>query len=245
VLHIDLVMGTGQMIPGGSGFDPYPNTGNYGYYAYVYDPVISNIVYTDECYANAALQARCNLVTSVMASGWHGSSVVLTGWSDSLPVPMEVLNANSRLVDQALYFIELETTSSSQSQTLDVVPPGLMTWQLLQDSTGYFTSPYDFYLYSGSEVAFRFQPLSLVDVPEIDHLLVNMESPYNGSPRPDIQLYNFRMGRWEAVQMVWGTNRIDDAADYVDALGGVQVWMAMDDASEATISRIDVTLYGK
>jgi hypothetical protein len=156
-----------------------------------------------------------------------------------------VLNANSRLVDQALYFIELDTNASAQSQAMDVIPPGLMTWQILEDSTGYFSSPYDFYLYSGSDVTFRFQPLSSLDIPEIDFIEVNLESSYGGAPRPTMHIYNFRTGTWDAVAVVWGSTRIDDAADYVDALGGVQLSLTMDDVSEATISRFDVTLHGK
>lgn len=253
VLHVDTVFSSGTAIQSpGSGLDPYPLSQNSYYYygAYGYENALApQIADAEYCYdvTQADNMRRCNLVSSILVSEGRGEGVYLVGWSDQAPFRTEVLNATSEIYDSALYIVQLNVELAENSQTVDTIPPGLMTWQILENPDGnyYGVSPYDLYLNPGNALVFRFQPVSLVPVPPIKSLVIHLTSHDTSISVPRVEIWNYDSGRWESVQVSWGDSRIEDAASYVDANGGIDLRIRTSEDYGSSISRFDVTLIGK
>jgi hypothetical protein len=251
VLRVNAATVSGNALAGGgSGFDPFPATNPYGAYYYPgsYGPLAAEITGVTDCWSTPDRQRQCNLVTSILSAEWRGSGVYLFGWTDRVPVEMNVLNGSARMEDTALVVVQLASQPMGVSQQVTEVPPGLMTWQLVDSNPttyGYVYSPYDFYLPAGEFLIFRFEPLPLVRVAQVEQLVIHLESyygSYGGSPI--VAVRNFATGQWDTVAVGWGDTTLDQAADYVDGLGGVEVRLQATYNSETNFSRLDVTLLG-
>jgi len=248
ILQVNTLFSGGQAIQSlGGGLDPYPTFfGEYYYYdgfGYM-NSFASQIAGTDSCYN--ALQGddarRCKLISSMLANDGRGDDVYLMGWSDKVPFRTNVLNASFEGTDVALYIVRLNIELAGGGQTMDVIPPGLMTWQALQDSDGYNRpTPYNLYLEPGTIFAFRFQPIALMPVPPISSLVIHLEGD-GGGRVPLVEIWNFNAGGWETVQVNWGDTRLESVASYVDASGGVNLRIRTRMDYGDSVSRFDVTL---
>ncbi|MBN1430155.1 MAG: hypothetical protein JXB07_17430 [Anaerolineae bacterium] len=252
VLPVDMLFSGGQATQSlGSGLDPYP--ASYG--GYFYDPFglggsfAAQIADTDTCYGYGMSQddgtQRCRLISSVLTNNGCGEDIYLIGWSDKVPLQVNVLNASFDEMDLVLHIVKLNVKLAEGSQVLDTIPPGLMTWQLIEDPGGYHSAtPYELYLDPAETFAFRFQPVSLVPVSEIKSLVIHLEGE-NGSAVPQVEIWNFSAGNWETLQVNWGDTRIENAVSYVDASGGVNLRIRTGADYGGYISRFDVTLLSK
>jgi hypothetical protein len=253
VLHVDTVFSSGTAIQSsGSGLDPYPLSPNsgYAYGPYGYENTLAaQIADADNCYdvTQSDNMRRCNLVSSVLVSEGRGEGVYLVGWSDQVPFRTEVLNATSETYDSALYIIQMDVGLDENNQTMDTIPPGLMTWQVLENPSGYYygVSPYDLYLDPANTLVFRFQPVSLVPVSPIKSLVIHLTSYDTSVSAPRVEIWNYDSGHWESVQVTWGDNRVEDAAPYVDANGGVDLRIRTAEDYGSSLTRFDVTLLGQ
>jgi hypothetical protein len=223
------------------------NPANYGGYPYTYD-LIPQLAHVDNCYTPSPELRRCNLLTALLASDSLGSGAYLMGWSDYDPATVQVLNANTRSIDLSLHIAELSTRLERSAEQPDSIPPGLMTWRFLEVSpTGYVAAPYEFYLESGQAVSFRYEPLRFVPLPEVEALIIHLESSYGDQEHvPLVDLWDYSAGRWKYVAPGWGDTVIDAVDRFVDPMGGVQVRVRVPSAAPpASISRLDVTLLGQ
>jgi hypothetical protein len=254
VLQVDAEFSSGAAIQTpGSGLDPYPLSTNsyYPYGPYGYENTLTaQIAGTDNCYydmTQSDTMRRCNLVNSVLAGEGRGTGVYLVGWSDQVPFSMEVLNATSETHDSTLYIVQMNVRFAQHSQAVVNIPPWLMTWQLLENPSGYNygISPYSLHLDPGNALVFRFQPVSLIPIPAIDSLVIHLTSGDSSAPLPRVEIWNYNSGRWERVKVSWGDSRIEDAASYVDANGGVDLRIQTDEEYGSLLSRFDVTLLGQ
>ena len=248
VTHVDATLGAGQAAPsGGNPFDPMPVNGGYSYYPYYYDPLVLDLVHADDCSGNQETNRRCSLVMSILNGQWRGSNIVLSGWVDTSPVDLKVLNGRSRTFDSTLYLIELPAEPANESSAVKEIPPGLMTWQILSTdptTAGYVSSPYGFYLTYGTPVTFRFQPTSIVPLPHFTGMEIALETYYDAQTGvPDVYAQNLQTGEWDKLDVSWGITRLSDAAAYIDPNGTVT--LKLDSTSgEPSISRFDITLIG-
>ena len=249
VLQVDMLFSSGQAIQLlGSGLDPHPMTSG-GYY--YYDPFgalgsfASQIADTDSCYYYMSEDddaLRCKLISSMLTNDGRGEDVYLIGWSDDIPFRTRVLNASFEEADVALYITKLNIELAGDAQAVNTIPPGLMTWQLLEDTGTYYdSSPYGLFLSPGDIFAFRFQPIALVPVPPIDSLVIHLEGD-STDKLPLVEIWSFSTGRWESIQANWGDTRIESASSYVDASGGVNLRIQTRMDYGSSISRLDVTL---
>jgi hypothetical protein len=249
ILQVNTFFSGGQAIQSlGGGLDPYPTSlGGYSYYdpfGYM-DSFASQIAGTDSCYnpSQDVDSRRCKLISSMLANDGRGEDIYLVGWSDKVPLQTNVLNASFEETDIALYIVRLNAELARGGQTMDAIPPGLMTWQDLQDSDGYNRpTPYNLYLEPDSTFAFRFQPIALMPVPSINSLVIHLEGDGGGGRVPLVDIWNFSTGGWETIQANWGDTRLESVASYVDARGGVNLRIQTRMDYGGSISRFDVTL---
>ena len=251
VLRVNTATTSDRALPGGgTGFDPFPAANPYGSYYYPgsYGPLAAEITGVPDCWSTPDRQRQCNLVTSILNADWRGSGAYLFGWTERVPVDMQVLNANARMEDVALVIVELASLPVASVGEAAEVPPGLMTWRLLDSNPtgyGYVSSPYDFYLPPGEFLVVRFEPLPLVQVPQVARLVIHLEAYYGASTTPPIvAIHNFATRRWDTIAVGWGDTTLQDAGVYVDASGGVELRIQPTYNSETSYSRFDVTLVG-
>lgn len=249
VLPIDQISGLGSASAApGAALDPYP--ADYSYYSSYYDEFSTQVI-NGYCYGSPEYQRRCNLLASVRTGLAHGSGVYLFGWGDSIPLTTDVQDAASEVVDMALYVVELPTTLEEQDRQQMEVPPGLTVWELIDDD-GYWypdMSPYYFSLWQDNAPTFHFEPGPYVPPMGVDSFVVHMEASYfdeeyNRIPR--VSLYNVQTGKFDQFQFDFGDNIVGNAADYVDAGGGVTIRIetGIGDTYGLTIDRLDVTFIG-
>jgi hypothetical protein len=223
------------------------NPPNYGGYPYSYD-FIPRLAHVENCYMPSSDLRRCNLLTGIFAGDSLGSGAYLVGWSEYDPPIVQVLNANTRSIDVSLHIAELNTRLERSAERPDSIPPGLMTWRFLEAPPDtYITSPYDLYLDSGQAVSFRFEPMRFVPLPEVEALIIHLESSYGGQEEvPYVDLWDYSAGVWEYVAPGWGDTVISEVDRYVDPTGGVQVRVRVPSiVMGVSISRLDVTLIGQ
>jgi len=254
VAHVDSVINTGFASPaGGNGLDPYPNAGmGSSYYYGVGGSLPMQMSGGGDCYNTGQDQRRCNLMTAILAAQTSGSGVYMVGWTDSAPLETTVLNASSQTADTAVYIIQMDTRPATGAPALTVVPPGLMTWSLLDNATSGDQSPYNFYSSTGQPVAFRFEPLPIVPLLQVTSLTLHIEG-YDAaaSNTPQVELWNYQTGDWEIVPASWGDSVISNAGPFVDGRGGVNVRVQPNDLNDSgvsgyvSINRLDVTLIGQ
>lgn len=253
VTEVDALISSTQSTPsGGATFDPFPaNSGYNAYYYGGFTSLVNEITHDSNCYeyGNTDNQRTCNLVNSILSAEWRGSGLYLFGWTDQVPLDLQVLNARSRSEDKTLIIAELEVPSIDVGQGAVEIPPSLMTWQLLSfdPNQGYVNSPYDFYVSSTSSIVFRFEPVALLSRPNVSGLIIHLEEPYGygATGLPRVWLRNFETGVWDSIDVGWGETRVADALPYIDARGGVELRIRGANGLETNVSRFDITLLGE
>lgn len=232
----------------GSPLDPYPSDAASAYYypGMIYYDVSLNTVIGGDCYSTPALQRRCNLLSSLLSGQSRGAGAYVTGWADSVPLGMQVLNAPVDVVDAALIIAALEVQVIAADQPFRV-PPGLTVWQPL-DATNPYLTPYDLYLYAGEYAAFRYAPSALMPPLASDSFVVHLEGS-GQLPPPLVEVREVATGQWQPLTVNWGETTVTQAAPYVDALGGVALRLSVPQGSANpfgySITRLDVTFYGQ
>jgi hypothetical protein len=252
VIRVDEIITSGMMTPANTnGLDPYPGTTNNYYYGY--GNLLAQEISGSDCYTpydsfgspqNTLDQRACKLANSIVISEQRGSEIYLTGWMDSAPFATNVLNASSEIEDVVLFVAQLESRLSNSSPALAEIPPGLMTWQQVGNSTSYYSySPYELYLDPTTEAIYRFVPLRYVRLPEINTIDLDIQGYDNTIAAPRIDIWNVPAGKWDLIEVKWGLNTIRQAAQYVDASGGVTVRIASTTTDYGvTLSRFEITL---
>lgn len=242
-LHIDQVAGYAAMVA--SPIDPIPYN-PYGAPYYGYNTFVTQVAGVSDCWSVNDLKRRCDLAASLLFSEVYGRGVYLIGWSDDVPVDMTVLNATSEMVDLALYIIELDVAVAPALEAQEQIGPDQMQWTLLDNPQAiYFSSPYSFYMPGGSTITLRFEPFPGLYRDEFDSLVINMNQTYyydDTTPTPQVEIRNFTRGRWDKLTLNWGDNLIQQAADYLDGVGGVELRLTIGPDQYLEFSQFDVTL---
>ncbi len=244
----ELLTGDASTQSTGNNLSPYPNDGYFGYWSYYYnDTILAMVGPNNNCTGRNADSRRCDLANSILTSQSFGSGMYLVGWADTIPLDIEMSGNKPQVIDTMLYIAELPTTLTNQVDNRPTeLPPSLMTWRLLErGSQGYEVSPYDMYLYGGSDwVAFRYEPLSIVPIPNANAFELHMftDGDTADSP-PRVEVYNFESGEWDRLQVGWGDTLISEAKAYIDPSGGVELRIQGTNNQYGTyVYQFDITL---
>jgi hypothetical protein len=228
----------------GNALDPYPVGAEY-YYPEWDNPLIEAIS-GGECFGQSLASRRCNLFMSILNGQPSSLGATVFYWAEEVPFSTEIVGGSSSNTDLALYAIDLETTLAPVSQGRVDVPPGLTSWQNLDDTYPYAT-PYDIYLYPGDQFTFHFEPLPLVGDLMVESFILHLATDVNGGGyAPTVQIRNVQSGRWEAQREIgYGDYRIEDVDRYVDGVGGVEIRLfGNEDAFGGQVTNLSISYSG-
>jgi hypothetical protein len=223
------------------------------YYGGYYDSTLDDVFGTSGGYyynyGDREQYRRFSLFQSVLDpynSSGRGNGIYLVGWTSDAPreVSTRVTNRNFSTLDATLYLIALRPEINLESGAL-TVPPGLMTWALLEASAqGGSPSPYDYYAYTGDRYAIRFAPAQPLVFDSAEELTLRLTSyGMTGIPDLRVELWDFSEYRWsQQVGLVWGENPIPDPARFVGPGGEILVRVENTGFSQVSIENLDFTL---
>jgi hypothetical protein len=190
--------------------------------------------------ADTEVEARRRQITqAVFGYGYEGfgtealgSGLTLMGWQEGAPLAVNVAGQSPtvRATSLWLIFIPLagHSTALRAGETdLVTIPPGFMSWEVIESTVPYSVTPYNFYLSDGS-VTFRFhldEEFSDLHVQELTLYLGAERAQYGGSPNlPRVFLRDWGDGGWvQQMGLIWGANPIPDPAAYVSSEGIIEV----------------------
>jgi hypothetical protein len=211
-----------------------------------YDTTIDDIMGNTYYYNDRALFRRYSLLSSMIDSysgNVRGSGVYLVGWSDSSPVPAEVVGRDFETIDQTLYMVALPMHLNLDSERV-VIPPGMMQWTPLNSNPSSSPTPYDMYLYQGNEFLLRFVPAQVVPFETVDELTLHLTSyGLTGAATVDVALFDFTDGDWVPMpNLTWGNTDVPQPERFVGPGGQIQARIQNTGQMQVSVERLDFTL---
>ena len=217
-----------------------------GYYNSGYDTTIDDILGTSSYYDDRETYRRYSLLTWLFDpynSGGRGSGTYLVGWADTSPVQVSLEGRKFNTADLTLYIVRLEPKVVVSRGAISV-PPGLMTWELIDPGSGSGGSPYDSYLSQGY-FALRYTPAVALDFESVKSLTLHLTSyGLTGSTGLMIRLLDQSEGRWvELNNPSWGDTAINAPARFVGQDGHIDVQIENPSfQNSVSIEALDLTL---
>jgi len=216
------VQSPNQILPPGVS-SPYGFPG--GHYS-GYDSTIENILGTVSYYDNRETYRRYSMLTWMFdpySSGGRGSGTYLVGWTDESPVNASLVGDGFNTADQTMYIVRLNPQMVVSTGAI-AVPPGLMTWELIDPDSGGGGSPYDSYLSQGY-FSLRFRPFTRMEYQRVGSLTLNLLSyGATGTAPLTLSLWDQQEGVWVAQpNLNWGSTLISAPGRFVASDGHIDV----------------------
>ena len=197
-------------------------------------------------YGDRAVYRRFSLLQWLLGpydGGARGSGVFLVGWVQQSPLDVAILDRPFETADETLYIVSLRPRTAASGGAISI-PPGLMTWELLDPGSGSGDGPYDVYLYEGA-YALRFQPQSNFRGGAVPGLTLHLDS-YGATGRTPliVSLRDQQRGTWVTLPgLEWGDTSVQSPQRFVAADGRIDVRVENPDtAGRVSIERLDFTL---
>jgi hypothetical protein len=229
-----------QVLPSGVTLS-YPTS----YYS-GYDTTVEDILGTSTYYDDRETYRRYSLLTWMFdpySTGGRGSGTYLVGWSNTSPVQASLVGDRFNVEDKTMYLIRLnpQVVVSGGNITL---PPGLMTWELIDPGQSGGGSPYDSYIGQGY-FALRFRPALVQDYQSVASLTMHLKSYGSSGPAPLlISLWDQEEGLWiELKSLNYGDTIIQSPKRFVGSDGRIDVRVESPSyATSVSIEALDFTL---
>lgn len=242
------VLPVGQVTPavGSAGAYGY----NYGYDSTV-DDVLGTVAYS--YYDDRESYRKYSLLTWVIESygnSHRGTGTYLVGWSeeplDGLGVAVQ--GRTFKHSDLTLYIFRLDTAMNIDAGGEMTIPPGLMSWRVLDPGASGNAGAYDVYLYD-DYFSLRFKPLMPVVFDDVSALVLNFQS-YGMSgivENATVSLWDVAAEAWYPLEdLVYGGVQIAEPERFVRPDGSIDVLVEVNRANNAygsvDISELDFTL---
>jgi hypothetical protein len=211
-----------------------------------YDSTIDDILGNTYYYNDREQFRRYSLLSSMIDSysgNVRGGGVYLAGWTDSSPVPVEVVGRSFDTIDRTLYLVALPPKLDLGEGQV-VIPPALMQWTPLNSNPSNTPTPYDMYLYQGNEFLLRFAPAQVVPYTEVQALTLHLTSyGLNGTASVDIAVWDFAEEVWaELPPVAWGDTDLSQPERFVGPGGQIQVRIQNSGQLQVSVERLDFTL---
>jgi len=174
---------------------------------------------------------RRQIAQALFGYGYEGPGVPfldgglrLIGWQEGAPLAVTVVGQRPAVRATSLWLVSIPLARETGSVA---IPPGFMSWEVVESGGVYNPTPYGFYLGDGS-VAFRFHlgaEFSDLRVQELTLYLESERARYGGSPTlPHVFLRDWVDGGWvQQRDLDWGANLIPDPLAYVSPEGVIEV----------------------
>ncbi len=174
------------------------------------------------------------------------SGMYLVGWSEEVPLPVEVLKRPASTADLALYVYALPVVGLEDGGAV-TIPPDLFV-RRLEESTGYpSTRSESFYLDAGEMVVFGFVVRPRVTLRHVDDLVVEIQGQGSGPTvgAPVVSLWHRERGDWERVDMGWERYTVPDAGAYVAPSGYVRMRLEAPADGSVDVTSLHITIRGR
>ncbi|MBI3243859.1 MAG: hypothetical protein HYZ49_16370 [Chloroflexi bacterium] len=231
---------TTQILPVGISLS-YPST----YYS-GYDTTIEDILGTTSYYDDRETYRRYSLLTWLFdpySTGGRGGGTYLVGWSDVSPVQASLVGDSFNVEDKTIYLIRLDP-QVVVSDGIITVPPGLMTWELIDPGQNGGGAPYDSYLSQGY-FSLRFRPSIVLDYNSVSSLTLHFTS-YGATGQAPllVSLWDQQEGVWvELKNLNWGDTVIKSPARFVGGDGRIDARLESPSFSTSvSVEALDFTL---
>jgi len=235
--------GRGRVFPASSRLAPAYNPPAYPGYDTTVEDILGTTSYSD----SRETYRRYSLLSWLFAynSGGRGSGTYLIGWTDKSPLDTSLTNSSYSVQDQTMYIMRVEPQAVVVNASTIIVPPGLMTWEIIDPGpTGNNATPYDSRL-SGGYFSLRFKPVVRLNYNSVNSLVLHLTSyGSTGAPPLTLSLWDHKSNAWVKIDnIVWGDNTIGDASRYVGDDGRIDVKVdSLRAQTPANIQAMDFTL---
>lgn len=212
-----------------------------------YDTTIDDILGSTYYYDDRKLYRKYSLLSALIdqySGAGRGSDVFLVGWTGVAPLRAEITNRAFNPVDATAYIVALQPQVVVSGGQL-AIPPGLMTWTILDPGQQGTVTPYDLYVYQGY-FSMRFTPSQPLDFRRVESLTLHLTA-YGQTGRVSglqIALWDFETGEWvEQTGLQWGDIPVASPERYVGSNGEIQVRVANSSSvSSVSVEAVDFTL---
>jgi len=211
-----------------------------------YDTTIDDIFGSTSYYDDRETYRRYSMLTWLFdpySTGGRGSGTYLVGWTDDSPVQASLVGDTFNVSDKTFYIIRFEPKVIVSAGTI-TIPPGLMTWQLVDPGTVGGGSPYDSYVSQGY-FTMRFKPAVVPDFQSVKSLTMHLTSyGASGAVPLTVSLWDQLEGSWvEVNNLNWGNTAIRSAERFVGNDGRIDVRVESPSyQNSASIETLDFTL---
>lgn len=211
-----------------------------------YDTTIDDIFGSTSYYDDRETYRRYSMLTWLFdpySTGGRGSGTYLVGWTDDSPVQASLVGDRYNVSDKTFYIIRFEPKVIVSAGTI-TVPPGLMTWQLMDPGTVGGGSPYDSYVSQGY-FTMRFKPAVVPDFQSVNSLTLHLTSyGASGSVPLTVSLWDQQEGNWIEIRSLnWGDVAIRSPERFVGNDGRIDVRVESPNyQNSASIETLDFTL---
>ena len=234
---------------------PYA-TSYYGFpapYSTPTDTTVSDILGTSSYYDDRKIYRKYSFLSAVTNNNFgtgssRGSGIYLVGWSDHLPIEVNVPGTNFNTQDNIFYVIAfrptLQTGQKSSSGEAFTLTPGTFNWSILE---GYdpAISPYGVNVYPGMAFSMQFTPILPVEFSEVKSLVLHLDGQAHGTSVTGIilSIWNYDLDTWEKLDdLRWGDNTLDNPDRYVGTDGSLRLNLISGQVSGLQITQLDFSL---
>ncbi|MBI3763781.1 MAG: hypothetical protein HY260_18205, partial [Chloroflexi bacterium] len=232
------------VLPAGSAANPAG--GSTSYYN-GYDTTIDDVLGSTTYYGDRKLYRKYSLLSALIdqySGAGRGSGVFLVGWTEAAPLRAEILNRAFRPVDATVYIVELHPQVVVSAGKV-LIPPGLMSWSVIDPGQQGSVTPYDIYAYQG-HFSIRFAPSQPIDFKRVNSLTLHLAA-YGATGTAtglELDLWDYRKGEWiEQQKLTWGNITIAEPERFVGPNGEIQVQVGNPSSlNSISIEAVDFTL---
>ena len=229
------------------------------YYAYVppysspIDSTVSDILGTSNYYDDRKVYRKYAFLNAITNNYYgtgssRGSGIYLVGWTDQLPVEVNLTDTPTKKQDNILYIIQLNPTfrteQASSSEEDITLTPGTFKWSLIEGNDPSL-SPYNANLYPGMAFSFQFSPIQPVEFSHAKSLIFHLEGNPNGNQLNgmNVSLWDFTENTWQELDdLHWGENDLGNPERYIDEDGTIRLNITSGQTGGVTITRADFTV---
>jgi hypothetical protein len=211
------------------------------------DMTISDILGTGNYYDDRNIYRKYALLSAVTNNSYgtgssRGSGVYLAGWTDQLPIDLEISDRSFRTQDNILYIISLKPKlSTGEAFTLS---PGAFNWSLIEGDDPSL-SPYGANLYPGTVFSIQFAPIQPIEFSKVKSLVLHLEGLASGNSVSGmtISAWDYKANAWSKLDdLSWGDNPLRDPSRFLGLDGSLRLHIDNVQMSGLQITQADFTV---
>ncbi|MDW8299395.1 MAG: hypothetical protein RML95_08645 [Anaerolineae bacterium] len=182
-------------------------------------------------------------------SGGRGTDVYLVGWTNTSPLEVRLEGAAFDTEDTTLYIFRLPTRVQPISTNGVVeLPSAYLMWTTTEASSRRDAAPYELFLQPGDVVIFRYVPMPLMRLREVQELRLFVKPGNTYSiGRGRVALWDWQAARWVPIDVSnIAVRLVDRPWRFIGPENAIEVRVEVpNDSATAHFERIDLTLYGR